>query len=82
MDEPNNIRFMRLLSDESTMSNLSSDSEFYQTQILELLQTAQKRSKHNSQIYMDNGTETKGKVSTQPLRTLPLCLGPRGTSET
>ncbi|XP_072318954.1 transmembrane channel-like protein 7 [Eucyclogobius newberryi] len=67
MDEHNAI--MRLLSDESTQSTLSSDSEFYQTQILGLLPSMKLgRPKHNSHIYLYNGPET------QSLRNLPLCL--------
>ncbi|CAL1601910.1 unnamed protein product [Knipowitschia caucasica] len=74
MDECN-TNFMRLLSDESTQSTLSSDSEFYQSQILELLPSAQAvRPRDSSHILQDNGSESRRKSTAPPLRSLALSL--------
>ncbi|XP_020786038.1 transmembrane channel-like protein 7 [Boleophthalmus pectinirostris] len=71
MDEPNSVSFMRLLSDESTQSTLSSDSELYQTQILDLLPSAQVGCpNHNNRIYLNSGPE----MTSQPIRNMLLCL--------
>lgn len=85
MDEHNAITFMRLLSDESTQSTLSADSELIRTQILDQLPSVQaRRPENNGQIYLDSTPEAKDtqnygsifreRTPAQPLRNLPLCL--------
>lgn len=85
MDERNTVNFMRLLSDESTQSTLSSDSQFMQTQILDQLPSVQaRRPEHSKQIYLDSapedrdtqeyGSKLRSRMFAQPLRNLPLCL--------
>lgn len=85
MDERNTVNFMRLLSEESTHSTLSSDSQFMQTQILDQLPSVQaRRPEHSKQIYLDSapedrdtqeyGSKLRSRMFAQPLRNLPLCL--------
>lgn len=82
MEEPNHTSFMRLLSDESTQSALSSDSAEIHGDILAQLPSVQaRRSRH---VYLDSAGEAKDapthgftfrdRASSQPLRNLPLCL--------
>lgn len=85
MDEQNSITFMRLLSDESTQSTLSADTELIRTQILDQLPSVQaRRPEHSGQTYLDSAPEAKDtqkygttfreRTPTEPLRNLPLCL--------
>ncbi|XP_033831298.1 transmembrane channel-like protein 7 [Periophthalmus magnuspinnatus] len=76
MDEHNSVSLMRLPSDESTHSTLSSDSELYRAQILDLLPSSQMgHLNKNNNIYLDNGSQ----VTTQPIRNLLLGLQAKRT---
>ncbi|XP_051239757.1 transmembrane channel-like protein 7 [Dicentrarchus labrax] len=84
------VNFMRLLSEESTHSSLSSDScEYYQTEIFDQLPSIQaSRPDQNTQGNWEThqgGPETgeshghlsrgqKDKASTQPLRNMVMCI--------
>uniref|UniRef100_UPI0037E80C96 transmembrane channel-like protein 7 isoform X2 n=1 Tax=Semicossyphus pulcher TaxID=241346 RepID=UPI0037E80C96 len=85
MEEQNPVSFMRLLSEESTHSTLSSDScEYYQTEIFDQLPSVQ--ALRPEQAYqggpepgerISHGQLSRGprdKTSTQPLRNLVMCV--------
>ncbi|XP_041642293.1 transmembrane channel-like protein 7 [Cheilinus undulatus] len=85
MEELNTPSFMRLLSDESTQSTLSSDScEYYQTEIfdqlpsvqaLRLIQTHQGGPEPGGNInHKQLQRGPRDKTSTQPLRNLVMCI--------
>ncbi|KAM9362620.1 transmembrane channel-like protein 7 [Symphorus nematophorus] len=90
MEAHNTVNFMRLLSEESTHSSVSSDSyEYYQTEIYDQLPSVQAiRPEQNTQgLWEDyqggpepgenNGHLSRGlkdKASTQPLKNLVMCL--------
>ncbi|XP_029295123.1 transmembrane channel-like protein 7 isoform X2 [Cottoperca gobio] len=93
----NNVNFMRLLSEESSHSTVSSDScEYYQTEIFDQLPSIQaSRPEQSRQACEDyqGGSEAgeevshdsrgpKVKASTQPLRNLVMCIqGRRGVRD-
>ncbi|XP_044047327.1 transmembrane channel-like protein 7 isoform X2 [Siniperca chuatsi] len=62
MEEPNTVNFMRLLSDESTHSTLSSDScEYYQTEIFDQLPSVQAiRPEQNKQGFWESCQASQG----------------------
>nr|XP_046261552.1 transmembrane channel-like protein 7 isoform X2 [Scatophagus argus] len=87
MEVHDNVNFMRLLSDDSIQSSLSSDScEYYQTEIFDLLPSTQaSRLNQNTQNLWEatsahqggpelSGRGPKDKTSTQPLRNLVMCI--------
>ncbi|KAM9857212.1 transmembrane channel-like protein 7 [Aulostomus maculatus] len=85
MEDHRNINFMRLLSDESTQSTLSSEScEYYQRELFDQLPSIQaSRPWHNrlggSELEEQLGhgqlsRGTRNKASTLPLRSLTMCI--------
>ncbi|CAJ1053728.1 transmembrane channel-like protein 7 [Xyrichtys novacula] len=82
MEELNPGGLMRLLSEESTQSTLSSDScEYYQTEIFDQLPSIQAiRPAQANQGGPESGERTsygalsRDKTSTQPLRNLVMCI--------
>ncbi|XP_059183969.1 transmembrane channel-like protein 7 [Centropristis striata] len=90
MEEHNNVNFMRLLSEESTQSSVSSDScEYYQTEIFDQLPSIQaSRPEQDRQgdpepgERVSHGPLSRDKTSNQPLRNLVVCIqGKRGARE-
>ncbi|GAA6220228.1 transmembrane channel-like protein 7 [Lates japonicus] len=90
MEEHNAVSFMRLLSDESTHSSLSTDScEYYQTEIYDQLPSTQQNRQGFSEVCetyqgsqepgekLSNGPLSRGprdRASMQPLRNLAMCI--------
>ncbi|KAM7009828.1 transmembrane channel-like protein 8 [Tautogolabrus adspersus] len=93
MEEQNPVSFLRLLSEESTHSTLSSDScEYYQTEIFDQLPSVQalrpvQASQGGPELgkRISHGQLSPGprdKTSTQPLRNLVMCIqGKRGARD-
>ncbi|XP_018520292.1 LOW QUALITY PROTEIN: transmembrane channel-like protein 7 [Lates calcarifer] len=90
MEEHNAVSFMRLLSDESTHSSLSTDScEYYQTEIFDQLPSTQQNRQGFSDVCetyqgsqelgekLSNGPLSRGprdRASMQPLKNLAMCI--------
>ncbi|CAK6973423.1 transmembrane channel-like protein 7 [Scomber scombrus] len=80
MEERNDVSLMRLLSEESACSTVSSDTyEYYQTEIFDQLPSIQatRPEQNRSEEQLEHGNLSRGprdKASTVPLRNLAVCI--------